>query len=244
MEDLSGHFSSWLAEKEALIEVLCAKLKELEEVNRIQAAKLEAQAAKLEAQVAKLEAQVAIIAGLNGKVAKDSHNSSKPPSTEGLRKRKSLREPSGRKPGGQKGPPGSTLQRVSHPHQILSPETPRYCDVCGGDLSEAGVEAVETRQVIDLAPLQWEVTEYRLRKVRCSCGKLHGAFVPEGVLQPAQCSLTLRPAAPVDLLRGRFKECFSPFVTSWTAPCTFRPERELAGSDLHRRMNRALSRHT
>ena len=37
--------------------------------------------------------------------------------------------------------------------------------------------------------------------------------------RPAQCSLTLRPAEPADLLRGLFKECFSPFVTSWTAPC-------------------------
>ena len=91
MEDLSGHFSSWVAEKEALIEVLFAKMTELEEVNRIQAEKLKAQAA--------------IITGLNSKRAKDSHNSSKPPSTEGLRKPKSLRKPSGRKPGGQKLPP-------------------------------------------------------------------------------------------------------------------------------------------
>lgn len=37
--------------------------------------------------------------------------------------------------------------------------------------------------------------------------------------RPAQCSLTLRPAEFADLLRGRFKKCFSPFVTSWTAPC-------------------------
>lgn len=27
-------------------------------------------------------------------------------------------------------------------------------------------------------------------------------------------------AWPADLLRDRFKKCFSPFVTSWTAPCT------------------------
>ncbi len=40
------------------------------------------------------------------------------------------------------------------------------------------------------------------------------------ISRPAQCSLTLRPAEPVGLLRDRFKKCFSPFVTSWTAPCT------------------------
>ena len=37
---------------------------------------------------------------------------------------------------------------------------------------------------------------------------------------PAQCSLALRPAESVDLLRDLFKKCFSPFVTSWPAPCT------------------------
>jgi hypothetical protein len=37
--------------------------------------------------------------------------------------------------------------------------------------------------------------------------------------RPAQCSLTLRPAWPAGLLGGLFKQCFSPFVTSWTAPC-------------------------
>lgn len=41
-----------------------------------------------------------------------------------------------------------------------------------------------------------------------------------GISRPARCSFALRPAGSVDLLRGRFKKCFSPFVTSWTAPCT------------------------
>jgi hypothetical protein len=41
----------------------------------------------------------------------------------------------------------------------------------------------------------------------------------DDISRPAQCSFALRPAEPADLLRGRFKECFSAFVTSWTAPC-------------------------
>ena len=38
----------------------------------------------------------------------------------------------------------------------------------------------------------------------------------------------LQPARPADSLRSRFLECFSPFVTSWTAPST-------SGWDEHRR---------
>lgn len=49
------------------------------------------------------------------------------------------------------------------------------------------------------------------------CGESASTSV---ISRPAQCSLALRPAEPVDLLRDHFKKCFSPFVTSWTAPCT------------------------
>ena len=53
---------------------------------------------------------------LEGRLHKDSHNSSKPPCSGGLAKKPtSLRHSSGRKPGGQVGHAGSTLKRVANP---------------------------------------------------------------------------------------------------------------------------------
>jgi len=56
------------------------------------------------------------VAALDGTLRKDSHNSSKPPSSDGLEKKtKSLREQSGKKPGGQPGHKDNTLKQMAHP---------------------------------------------------------------------------------------------------------------------------------
>ena len=66
---------------------------------------------------------------LEGRLRKDRHNSSKPPSSDGLAKKpKSLRQSSGRKPGGQAGYPGSTLKRVADPDLIVQHPLPEHCD--------------------------------------------------------------------------------------------------------------------
>jgi hypothetical protein len=59
-------------------------------------------------------------------------------SSDGLAKPgpRSLRRKSGRKPGGQKGHPGSTLAQVADPDEVLRHE-PGVCAGCGGGLAGA-----------------------------------------------------------------------------------------------------------
>ena len=59
---------------------------------------------------------------LESQLKKNSSNSSKPPSSDGLKKPKpkNLRKSNGRKSGGQPGHAGRTLKRVNHPDKIIS----------------------------------------------------------------------------------------------------------------------------
>jgi hypothetical protein len=73
---------------------------------------------------------------LRGQLAKDSHNSSKPPSSDGLaRKTKSLRHKSGKKPGGQPGHPGHQVRLVETPDVVVV-HRPTQCAVCQHALPE------------------------------------------------------------------------------------------------------------
>jgi hypothetical protein len=95
-----------LAERDAEITVLRGHLDEL--------TVLQAEARELRERAAGLEAQVAEMAA---RLGRNSRNSSKPPSTDGLAKPapKSLRGKSGRKPGRPKGQPGATMGLTDHP---------------------------------------------------------------------------------------------------------------------------------
>jgi len=128
---------------------------------------------------------------LEGRLALNSANSSKPPSSDGLQKPApcSLRVKTGRKPGGQPGHPGHTLKQVETPDhtQVHSLET-CTCGRCGGaSLKDAPVLDYERRQVFDLPPMRLEVTEHRAEIKRCPFSGLDvRAAFPSGVEAPAQ----------------------------------------------------------
>ena len=132
-------------------------------------AELEAENAALREQVRELpllREQIVLLAAqvqdLHARLAKDSHNSSKPPSSDGLaRKTKSLRRRSGKKPGGQIGHHGQTLRLVATPDGVVE-HRPAICSGCQTPLpEEAPVVVWERRQVHELPPVRLQVTEHQ-----------------------------------------------------------------------------------
>jgi transposase len=133
---------------------------------------------------------------LEERLNKDSHNSNKPPSSDGLARRFSRkRQPSGKKPGGQKGHEGTTLNMVEHPQHVQIHEVSR-CRGCGKSLQHEKPQGYEARQVFDIPPIVVEVTEHRAQIKRCPhCGELSVAAFPEGVNHSTQYGTRLKAHA-------------------------------------------------
>ena len=141
--------------------------------------------------------QAAVIQLLRDQVSKDSRNSSKPPSSDGVKKprTRSLRQQTGRARGGQPGHKGHTLKMVAHPDYI---ERQRVsgCPHCTTSLEGVAPCGLERRQVFDVPPVRIEVTEHQAEvKVCPECGtRVKGAF-PVGVTQPVQYGPRLKAQA-------------------------------------------------
>jgi transposase len=130
------------------------------------------------------------LADLERRLGLNSSNSGKPPSSDGLTKPprvSSLREPSGKKTGGQKGHPGTTLRRTETPDATVD-HYPEACTACGEALTIAMAIGYVARQVFDLPePTPLIVTEHRAHDCHCiTCGTQTRAAFPDGVTAPVQ----------------------------------------------------------
>lgn len=142
----------------------------------------------VEQQVEDLRAKVR---QLEDRQALNSSNSSQPPSSDGLTKPppRSLRRKTGRKPGGQPGHPGHTLEPVKKPDQVTVHPLHRCpCGQCGGvSLEDQPVLDYERRQVFDLPLLRLVVTEHQAEIKQCPVSGLTvKASFPSGVEAPVQ----------------------------------------------------------
>src|ERR1700681_3978664 len=146
--------------------------------------------------IALVAALRAHIAELERRLGLNSSNSGKPPSSDGLKKParvSSLRERSGKKPGGQKGHKGETLRQVTDPEHVVD-HYPRPCSVCGVGLDAQTSVGHGARQVFDLPePQPLVVTEHRAHDCQCAaCGtKTRGSF-PDGVNAPVQYGIRIQ----------------------------------------------------
>ena len=125
---------------------------------------------------------------LKAQLAKDSSNSGKPPSSDGLKKKASinLRKKTGKNNGGQKGHQGDTLKPVENPHKVEKHKVDQ-CQHCGTSLENIQVTGCSSRQVFDIPPLNIEVTEHQVEQKTCPCcNKENQANFPTGVTQSVQ----------------------------------------------------------
>jgi transposase len=141
------------------------------------------------------------IAELERRLGLDSQTSSKPPSSDGLKKKdkirtKSLREKGKRPSGGQFGHQGQTLEQILQPDKIVEHPTPCSCAGCGWDVSVAPTEKIIKRQVFEIPAPRIIVTEHQVTVKKCpKCNAtIQGSF-PESVKAPVQYGARIKAVA-------------------------------------------------
>jgi len=159
-------------------------------------AEVEELIASLMGRISALEAEVA---DLRRQLGQDSSTSSKPPSSDGLKKKPripgSLRGRSGKASGGQTGHEGGTLRQVAEPDCVVRHEA-CACGHCGRPLDPKSARGIEKRQVFDLVERPLMVTEHQASIYRCeNCRGVTKAAFPDGVVSAVQYGERVKAAA-------------------------------------------------
>jgi len=145
------------------------------------------QAAQLADQAVELERLRSELEQIKRLISRNSGNSSMPPSTDDLPGRTGKRKPAaGGQSGGPKrgrgrqlGAPGSHLPWLDEADVRVIDRRPQGPCGCGTDLAEAADQGVASAcQVTDVPLVTASTVEYRMRRVRCGCGREHVAAAP------------------------------------------------------------------
>ncbi len=122
---------------------------------------------------------------LKARLNSNSHNSSKPPSSDGYQKKPAFSKTGKGKQGGQPGHKGRTLNQIDNPDKTVTCK-PESCS-CGHTFTSSETVLSEKRQVFDLPKPQLEVTEYQIYQAECPfCKIVRKGAAPEGVNAPVQ----------------------------------------------------------
>ena len=185
---------------------------------------------------------------LRAELAKNSGNSSKPPSRDPAaersrqaeaRRAKRSRDGKVRRPGKQPGGEGTTLAMVENPDEVVV-HVPTVCVGCGGSLGDAEITATVRRQVVDLPVVTPTVTEHQAQTRRCGCCQATTtAAFPHGVrgqvsygprVKAIVVYLLARQHIPVERTREAMADLFGLNISAGTIDaCYSEAGRRLAG---------------
>ena len=176
------------------LEVELSLLKEERDALITQSSSLKSQNEQLKKENKKLTSQIHL----------DSHNSSKPPSSDlpwessnnsnqpidedqleyikGYYRKKRLQ-------GGRLGHPPANMETFENPNDIFN-ELPKVCENCGRDLEGLESSGYEKRQTVEVE-IKLKVNEYRAHKIECACGHENQGSFPENVTQPVQYGISV-----------------------------------------------------
>jgi len=178
---------------EKTLQVMTAMLETLNHNLETMNQTLEKQNQTIEKQNQTLEKQTQTIVELNEKLNKNSKNSSKPPSSDGLKKSSpnSLRQPSGKKQGGQIGHEGKGFSLLKKPDKTED-YIPSKCNTCSnyGKCKFSGI--ADTRYEVDIV-VNTNVTQHRALSYLCAnTGEIITGAFPNNITSTIQYGNNLK----------------------------------------------------